>query len=307
MGLPAPYLNKQARDILSRYEIGGVILFNRNCENHNQLKQLIEDIKITCISKPFIAIDFEGGRVRRGVELFNVLEAAEYYAPDKLQKLRDDCLKVGQQFKELGINVNFAPVADLKYNPENPALAERTFSDDPAAVAEYCQAFIAAFTENGILTCLKHFPGLGSAANDPHEKMSVTCRSIERFINYDFIPFKTGIESGVPMVMTTHVLASALDSKLATFSENITKLMRNFGFNGIIVSDDMFMGAVNGDNLPQRVLESLVAGHDLTLVCHGINRYEEIIETLENNISLLEKHGHSESIRRIENAKTKFV
>jgi beta-N-acetylhexosaminidase len=306
-GLEKTHLDKITQRLLVERQAGGIILFDRNCKSLSQLGELAGQIRDAGTDIPFIAIDFEGGRVRRGAQYFSSLGAAASYKKAGLTKLREDCLEVGREFRDIGINVNFAPVADLTYEPLNAALNDRTYADDNRAVAEYCETFINAFADNNILCCLKHFPGLGSAVNDPHGQMAVSCLPIERFAEHDWLPYKAGIEAGVAMVMTTHMLASGIDNVPATFSETTTKLVRELGFDGIIITDDMTMGAMVGDDLPDKVLRALLAGHDLALVCHKFERYDEIIDYLDSHLDELNEHGHEQSLRRINDTKRKLA
>jgi beta-N-acetylhexosaminidase len=307
VGLEKPYLDKATEKLLAEKQVGGLIFFDRNCENLVQLSELADQIRGCCDDIPFLAIDFEGGRVRRGAGCFSNLEPAAYYVEACLSRLHDDCIKVAQEFGDIGINVNFAPVADLTYEPLNPALAQRTFSSDSMAVADYCRTFIEAFAQYGILCCLKHFPGLGSAANDPHGQMAISCLPAERLAGYDWVPYKAGFEAGAAMVMTTHMLATSIDEMPATFSETTTNLVRAMRFDGIIITDDMTMGAVVGDDLPDKVLRPLVAGHDMVLVCHKFERYEEIIDYLDSHLDELNQHGHKQALKRINDAKKKLA
>lgn len=303
-GIEKPYLDNSIRDFLSRYQPGGVILFDRNGESLVQLKVLIEDIKATLKAKPFIAIDFEGGRVRRNGALFSRLEQASAYLEKGFELLKNDAARVATEFSEVGINLNFAPVADLKYEPLNAALDKRTCSADSAIVADYCLNFMGGFKSAGILCCLKHFPGLGSAVNDPHQQISISCISSERYLANDLIPFKAGIDFGVKFIMTTHVIMAPIDQEIATFSQQVTKLARLAGFEYIIITDDMSMGAIRGQaELPDNILKALCAGHDMALICHDIDRHESIIEYLEKNLKRLEAHGHKEALKRISHVK----
>ena len=307
LGLEKPYLDKATEKLLAEKQVGGLILFDRNCENLSQLGKLTRHIRDCSSGIPLLAIDFEGGRVRRGAGCFSELGSATSYAETGLDKLRDDCIEIAHEFNDIGINVNFAPVADLAYDPLNPALAQRTFSSESMAVADYCRTFIGAFSQYKILCCLKHFPGLGSAVNDPHGQMAISCLPAERFAGYDWVPYKAGFDAGAAMVMTTHMLATSIDEIPATFSEKTTKLVRAMNFDGIIITDDMTMGAVGGDDLSDKVLRALVAGHDMALVCHKFERYEEIIDYLDGHLDELNQYGHEQALRRINDAKKKLA
>ncbi|MCD6162552.1 MAG: glycoside hydrolase family 3 protein [candidate division Zixibacteria bacterium] len=303
LGIEGTYLTDSVISILSKKQIGGIILFDHNGENPNQLKALINSIYNACEIKPFIAIDFEGGRIRRLKKFFHLLAKPSEY-DGKANELKSDCENVGRDFKEYNINLNLAPVADISYSPLNAALEDRTFSADPLKTSEYCISFCEGFAKNNILCCLKHFPGLGSSTNDPHKLTAVSCLPYDRIRENDLVPFKAGINAGVNMLMTTHLLMTAIDDKIGAFSVKTTGLARALGFEGIIISDDLCMGALKSeDSLPEITLKSLCAGHDMALICHNHSRYNEIISYLENNISVLEKHGHKRALERIRDAK----
>jgi beta-N-acetylhexosaminidase len=302
LGVKEPYLSQSTKYLLKQKDVGGIILFDRNAENRDQLIDFIAEIKAICPVPPFIAIDFEGGRVRRLNKYFSHLgEPSEYR--DNLIILENHCREIGRQFKEIGINLNLAPVVDLSYSPLNPALVGRTFSDDPSLAAEYCAGFYNSFAANGIQCCLKHFPGLGSAVNDPHANIAVSCISKERLDANDLVPFKAGAKMGINFLMTTHLIMSEIDKNISTFSKNTIDLARLIGFDKIIVTDDMSMGAIKSKSLPESVFSALVAGHDLALVCHDNDKHEEIVEYLERNLDTLKAHGHDLALERISNVK----
>lgn len=307
LGLEHSQLDNQAGKFIKDHNPGGIILFDRNGENTDQLKKLLSDIRRHCADQPFIAIDFEGGRVRRLSSLFGELKSPPEYRSLSLDILTSDCLNIAAQFRECGINLSFAPVADLEYEPLNPALKGRVYSDECSEVAEYCLEFIKAFERFDVMCCLKHFPGLGSAVNDPHEKASISCLPLDWLMVNDFVPFKAGINAGVNMIMTSHILAGSLDNKVSTFSRKTTELVRRMGFQGILITDDMSMGAVGHDDLTGNILKALVAGHDMALVCHDFKKYEDVIIYLEKKTDLLVKNGHDEALSRIKNAKEKHL
>ncbi len=306
LGIKNTILDDDERRILQRISPGGIILFDRNIESLPQLEALVDDINSILANKPFIAIDFEGGRVRRGSEFFGRLEMPAYYKGDKFSELSGHAKAVAIIFNDIGINLNFAPVADLDYLPLNPALTGRVYSERFEEVARYCSEFIDAFQGNGILCCLKHFPGLGSAVNDPHKAVSISCRPAESIIENDINSFRAGIEHSPGFLMTSHIILAELDNVIATYSEKVIHLARNIGFEGVIVSDDLSMGAVDELSPAERAHNALKAGHDMALICHDNDKYEDIAEYLEKNIDTLVKHGHIEALNRIRNAKNEL-
>ncbi len=303
LGIKEPYLSNSTMDFLKRKSIGGVILFDNNGISADQLKSLINQIYDACSVLPFIAVDYEGGKVSRLGRFFQPLaQPSEYNG--KLHKLRIDCRKVGNEFNDIGINLNLAPVADIAYSPLNEALKDRTYSYDPSKVADYCLSFYEGFSENDIICCFKHFPGLGSSVSDPHDEIAVSCLARERITGNDLLPFKAGISAGIKMIMTTHLRMTEIDREIGTFSKKTVSLVRDMGFEGIIISDDLSMGAVkNEGSLPGRVLRTLCCGHDMALICHDYIEHEKIADYLENNLPLLEKHGHQEAVKRITDVK----
>jgi len=306
LGVKEPYLTQSTKNLLKDKQTGGIILFDRNAENRDQLKEFIAEVKAICPVPLFIAVDFEGGRIRRLGRYFPHLGVPVEYKDD-LAILENHCREIARQFKEIGINLNLAPVIDLTYAPVNPALLDRTFSDDPTLVAEYCSSFYKGFAYKGIQCCMKHFPGLGSAANDPHDKIAISCISKERISANDLVPFKAGIKTSMNFLMTTHLLMTEVDKKISTFSKNTIDLARLIGFDRIIITDDMSMGAIdNNQGLPQNVLNALIAGHDMALICHDNDEHEEIVDYLESNLATLNEHGHSQALERISNVKNEL-
>lgn len=303
VGIDKPYLSESLKSFIGRKKIGGVILFDHNGNDPEQICQLIRDVNDICDTKPFVAIDFEGGRVRRFKNLLSDLDKPSAYKND-LGKLRDDLNKVADALIRLGINVDFAPVVDLDYSPLNKALTERVYSRFPDEVNEYSQVFIDCLTNRGIICCAKHFPGLGSAVNDPHLETAVSCLSIEQITANDLIAFRGAAAAGAQMMMTTHMIMTALSETLVTFEPAVEKLARKIGFEGILICDDLSMGAVKGFRpLAEMALETLRAGHDIALICHDHDKYEDIYDFLKKNLTALEKEGHQEALNRIANVK----
>ncbi len=303
LGLREPQLTNSIKKFFNDKQVGGVVLFDQNAKDFNQLKKLIADINEACSVKPFIAIDFEGGRVRRFAGLFESLKKPIEYV-NNFAELKLICEKIGKTFKEIGININLAPVVDLSYQLVNPALIDRTFSHDPSQTAEYSLSFFRGFSENDVICCLKHFPGLGSAVNDPHNEVALSCISKEMIMGNDIIPFKAGITKGIKMIMTTHLLLTAIDYQIATFSKRVIGLARELGFGGIMITDDLSMESIKKKLLlPEAVLKALCAGHDMALICHDHDSYTEIVNCLEDNLNLLQQHGHEGALQRISDVK----
>jgi len=303
IGIDKPFLSESLKSFINRNEIGGVILFDHNGIDLDQIYRLIIDVNDVCDIKPFVAVDFEGGRVRRFKNFLPNLENPMAYKNNP-GGLRGDLNKVAGALIQLGINVDFAPVVDLDYMPLNGALNERVYSRLPDEVNEYSRIFIECLTGRGIICCAKHFPGLGAAVNDPHRKTAVSCLSIEHIAANDLMAFRGAVAAGAQMMMTTHMIVTAISDKIVTFEPAVEKLARKIGFEGILICDDLSMGALKGFRLlPEMALDTLCAGHDIALICHNHDKYDDVLGFLNDNLPVLERHGHQEALNRIANVK----
>lgn len=253
--------------------LGGVALFRRNVESVQQLTALTRDLQAAAAIPLFISVDQEGGYVRRLGSEFGL---SHNYTPQQLGLLndlhttRDYAIKTAQTLSDLGINLNLAPVVDLNVNPSNPVIGRvgRSFSADPTIVAEQARTFIDAHHQEGVLCTLKHFPGHGSSTDDSHDGfVDVTATWSARELE----PFADIIASGrSDVVMTAHIFNANLDDALpATLSHStITGLLRQeLAHDGVIVTDDMQMGAIRRYySFDQAVALAVKAGVDMLAV-----------------------------------------
>ncbi len=307
----------------SNTHLGGIILFEKNISKKRSkvhLKALIEEIQSISKIPSFIAIDEEGGKVNRLKPIYgfhqtksakylgdvNNLDSTYYYA-----KLTSELLK------ELGINVNFAPVVDLALNTSNFIYnAERSFGKDSDRVFFHSRNVINAHKENDIITVLKHFPGHGSSTTDTHKEFTDVSNS---WIVEELFPYhKLIIEDKVDGVMTSHVVNSKIDDSLlpATLSEkSINKLLREFlDYEGVVFSDDMQMGAITKNyGLKEAITYAINAGVDV-LIFSNNQLYKDLVKP-DKVISIIEEGVNSgdisllrinESFRRIQNLKKKI-
>lgn len=269
---------------VTRGEMGGVLILPYNIENRKQFLKLIKDIKSIKTTYPLlVAIDQEGGKICRlndanGFTSFpSSKEVARTKTPREAFKLY---LKMARIIRETGVNLNLAPVVDLDINPDSPAIGkiERSFSADPNIVLSYAEQFISAHRQTGVLTSVKHYPGQGSAGNDTHlglTDITGTWRKIE------LIPYRELIKKGlVDTVMTAHVVNTDVDDKYpASLSEKHVEenLRVRLGFDGVIITDDLQMGAVsNIYTLEEIVIKAINAGSDILLFANYFHPDPEI-------------------------------
>ncbi|MCK4355059.1 beta-N-acetylhexosaminidase [Candidatus Parcubacteria bacterium] len=281
------YIVQEMEDL----NIGGVILFDydvpsksfpRNIISPKQTKNLIADLKKFSGTPLFVAIDAEGGKVNRLKEKYGFIAMP---SPQKLgaQNNPEETKKISaalaRQLADLGFNVNFAPVVDVNINPDNPIIGGigRTFSNEPNKVVEQALAFIEGHSEPGIITCLKHFPGHGSSRNDSHLGMVDITNTYQ---DKELIPFEKIIEQEKAcMVMTAHIINKNIDSEYPAtlsplFIQNI--LREKLGFNGVIVSDDMQMGAITEHyGFDEAIIRAINAGCDLLIISNNGKIYDE--------------------------------
>ncbi|WP_432737698.1 glycoside hydrolase family 3 protein [Maridesulfovibrio sp. FT414] len=298
-GLEAGPESPVASDI--RAGVGGIILFSRDCvtnstvrniSNSEQLGQLNRSLQSYAATPLFVAVDQEGGiitRLTREAGFPQTPSAAELGNSGDLSAAFRAGLTTGRTLRSVGINMDFAPVVDVNRNAVNPVIAglQRSFSDDPATVAEFAGAFIDGLHSEGILSCLKHFPGHGSSVGDSHQGFTDVTRT---WNSDELFPFEQVIRAGkADMVMTAHIFNDRLDRKYpATLSRRvITGMLREgMGYDSIVITDDMGMGAISEHyGFKDAVFRAVNAGADIILIGNNLS-YEpnpgiRAIETLK--------------------------
>ena len=218
---------------------------------------------------PLIAIDQEGGRVCRLKGAPVEYRAASEYGQDKSPaRFAEQYSRAAVYLEALGVDINLAPVADMFLDPESSCLKDRCYGDTPEQVARFVEAAVVVSYSAGLLSCLKHFPGLGAAKNDPHLRTSTAAYDRLVWEQRERIPFAAGVSAGCDLVMTTHLRIPAIDSRIATGSEiMISDLLRDsLGFEGPVITDDLCMaGAAELGDVGERAVAAFNAGHDLLL------------------------------------------
>lgn len=265
--------------------LGGVILFARNIESPAQLRNLTATLRGAAGARPLlIAVDQEGGAVAR-LNPDNGFAATPTAAkvgrrndPSYAHEVGSD---IGRTLADAGINLNFAPVVDLNVNPANPSIGalDRSFSADPNVVVAMASEFIAGHREHGVLTTLKHFPGLGSATgNTDREFVDITTT----WTQAELEPFRQLIAAGnVDLVMVGNALNGQLDLRNpATLSAPTHNLLRDdLGWDGVVVTDDLMAGALTANYPPDVVLRRAIrAGNDLLLLANTARDAGDVVQ-----------------------------
>lgn len=274
----APATDRVDDAVISRieeYPVGGIALFSRNITSAEQLPMFISDLQSSSKYPLFIAVDEEGGRVARiaNSDFFNV---ASYKSMEDIGKAGDasKAEEVGRQIglylKELGFNLDFAPVADTNTNPQNIVIGDRSYGSDPALVARMVSAQLDGMHDSGIMGTLKHFPGHGDTKDDTHSVYVSIEKTWDELKECELVPFITALPKA-DMVMVSHITAVNVTSdKLPTsMSETMItgKLRNELGYDGVIITDAMAMGAV-ADNYTsaEAAVTAVKAGVDIVLM-----------------------------------------
>jgi len=281
-GLPGPTLDADTATLFRERHLGGVILFARNIVDAAQTRTLTNAIQAATALRPagwpaLIGADQEGGRVLRTAAL---PEAIRWPAAMALGATDDPALTervsaaLGAELRALGINVAFAPDADVNANPLNPVIGTRSFGESPARVADFVVATLRGLASAGIAGTAKHFPGHGDTALDSHLALPTIPHDLAYLRRVDLVPFAAAIAAGVPLIMTAHIRFPALepDGVPATLSRRIlTGLLREeMGYDGVIVSDAMTMQAIRDHyGIVAGCVQSIIAGADLVIPLDG--------------------------------------
>ncbi len=302
-------------NLIEDYKVGGIIFFSDNLTSYSQSLHFINGLKrINAVNKVplFLSVDQEGGRVRR-------LPGLEELPTNKDIGLRNDpelSYRIGnilaQELKAFGMNVNYSPVIDVNSNPDNPVIGDRAFGDDPNLVSKLGIQTMKGMEDENIIPVIKHFPGHGDTSVDSHLELPRIDKSLHELHEIELVPFIKAIDAGAEVVMVAHILFSQLDSEYPSSMSKpiITDLLRKeLGFEGVIVTDDMMMDAIeNHYEAGEAAVQSVKAGNDIILISE---HYEEIVESFEAIKSAVESGEISEdrideSVQRILDLKDKY-
>jgi len=265
--------------------LGGVIFFTKDIQSAGQFKNLISDIKSIAKIPPFLSIDQEGGRVERTENIHNGKKylSAKYAFERGLEFLRNQTEEISAELKTYGINLNFAPCIDVNTNPDNPIIGERSFSSNPEDVVLAGNFVSEIYRKNGVVPCVKHFPGHGDADADSHLTLPEINLSLEQMEKTHIKPFKSAIEDGIEMIMIAHLYCRCFEKvKIpSSLSKNAVDYLRNvLGFSGVIISDDMVMKGVVEFGDYEACEKAIKAGVNMFIYRYSDKKTIDIIEKL---------------------------
>ena len=314
-GFDGTRLNDDLIFLIDTMKIGGIILFSRNLTIPDQIKDLcmcVQEYAIKCGQPPlFISIDQEGGEVARLKEPFT------QFSGNPVMKDEEDAGHFAEitasELKNVGINMNMAPVLDVAFDNKKSIMRNRSFGNDPEWVSRLGVTVIERLQRNGIMAVAKHFPGIGRTVLDSHIEMPPLDVDLKTLEASDLLPFAEAIKHNVAGIMLSHILYSKIDIKWpASLSTKIAKdLLRDrMGFDGIVMTDDLDMGAIKSNYDIKAVIKQILSADiDIALVCHkGPNieiAYEKILKDLKDSKNI--KTKGKKSVKRILKTKEKYL
>jgi beta-N-acetylhexosaminidase len=272
LGFAGEALPAEIADFLA-HGLAGVVLYPRNFHNVEHLRELTAAIRRAAGRPVLIGIDQEGGTRFALQEPFTQWPSAEELGRAGEENLAKQVAQaMALELRAAGCNLDFAPMLDLHVNPASPVTKSRSFGADPGRVAAMGVAFLYGLRAGGVLPCAKHFPGHGDTSVDPHLDLPVFDGTMERLESVELVPFAAAVSAGVPLVMTAHILLPRIDPRRpASLSHRMLDgvLRRRMGFEGLIVADDLGMGAVaKRYGIGDAAVQTLRAGTDMAMLCH---------------------------------------
>jgi beta-N-acetylhexosaminidase len=290
IGLSGKSLTPLEQRILGENAPYAVVLFGRNIDSPEHLRELVREVKSVARRPPLFMVDQEGGRVDRIRHLVRGLPSAEGLAEgERPAELAAWFGRVtGMALRYFDVEVDLAPVVDIRGEVAPKGLERRTFGSDPETVIELAGAFMRGLHERGVASCLKHWPGIGIGSADPHYGATVIDVPVEQLIERDLVPYRVlGREAGA--IMIGHGTYPQIDEPdlPATLSWRMTTdLLRNFlHFDGLAISDDMEMHAVSDLGSYEEISErALMAGNDAILLCSHIERVPDLQRYLRRRV-----------------------
>ncbi len=295
IGLPGTKLDKSTLQLINEHNIHNFIIFRRNIKNKQQLQTLCAALNKACrqrgLPPPLISIDQEGGPVARLPKPFTQFPAMQQLAgaPNHKNLLAEFAATCAKELREVGINMNLAPVLDICPANQNLFMEERSLGGEAQQVTELGHLLITGLQSAGVAACAKHFPGLGAATLDPHKVLPEVDLPLSYFKEEGLAPFRLAATVDTAAFMTSHAVYSAIAPQVpGTLSPKVVQelIREECGYEGLIITDDLEMGAIElFMPFPKAVLQALLAGADLLLICHDHDKVRAALHELTQAIN----------------------
>lgn len=302
VGIEGPELSAVEHELFTRWQPVGYILFSRNIVDYEQTRELTDALRrlTTGAGSPIIAIDQEGGRVVRTGQLgVHLPSAAALAATRSEHEITRAAYYAARCLNTLGVNTDFAPVLDFASTRAN-ALGGRCWGDESHSVTHLAGVWNRAMQHCGILTCGKHFPGMGAAQVDPHHGLPVLAATRESFLAAPAQPF-IALMPELPSLMVAHLMVPPMDAQRPTSLSPVMVgdfLRRRLGYEGVVFTDDLCMGAIAEQySPPEAAALALIAGCDAPLICHSACEH---LEAAAERLQALPQEVQQAAARRLE-------
>ena len=307
-------VNEELINLVNINKVGGVILFKRNIETSQQLKELNNNIEGLNKEIPlFISVDEEGGRVNRlPSDMENFQSAKEVGLKNDKEYAYNNGKSIGESLKVTGFNMNYAPVLDIFSNPQNTVIGDRAFGSNTEIVSTMGIATMKGIEDEGIISVVKHFPGHGDTLVDSHYGLPIVDKTLDQLENFEFIPFKKAIKEGCKSIMVSHILLDKVDNENPSSMSKIviTDILREqLGFDGVIITDDMNMKAITENyTIEDASVKSIIAGCDILLIGSGTGYVNKVIDAIKDAIlnGYISEDRIDESVTRIIKLKNEY-
>lgn len=289
-------VSEEMKRTYANYPCGGFALFRKNIISPSQLMGFTEALHALNSCAPMLGIDEEGGRIARIANHPANFNVTKFPSMGAIAQSGDESeafaagKTIGAYLSAYGLDIDFAPVADVNTNPKNPVIGDRAFGDDPAVAAGMVKQVIAGLHESGAASCVKHFPGHGDTATDTHTGYAETLKTWDEISACEMIPFRAGIEAGTDFVMTAHIAAPNVtgSNEPATMSHTLLteKLRGELGFQGLIITDALAMGAIREKySSSQACVQCILAGADILLMPYDyFEAFDGVVQAVENGV-----------------------
>ena len=313
IGLDVKNAKEVVYELIVKHKIGGVLLYKKNYQNYDEMLELINYIKETNSKfnkiPMFIAIDQEGGRVNRmPPEFSNVPSCYKIAQANNENLVKDSANIIATILKKSGINMDFAPVLDIKRFEDSQAIGDRAFSEDKEIVTKCGIDFMKELQKEDIISVVKHFPGHGATKADSHFLVPVINKKIEELENEDEYPFMQAINSGADTILISHLLLKGISrNEPITMSKKFHDEYLRKKFDGVVVTDDMRMKSLRikyGKYTP--IIKAFLAGNDIILLKYLNNDkiYKKLKNIVRKDFNL--NNNINSSVQKIINLKEKY-
>ncbi|GIP32214.1 beta-N-acetylhexosaminidase [Paenibacillus sp. J2TS4] len=314
-GVQGTSASSEDERMIKEQHVGGIIFYKNNLADPasvvrfaNQLKQWNESHSVPLL----LSVDQEGGRVSRLPGLDLLPTAQEIGQWNSREAAGEIGAILGEEVKAMGLNMNFAPVLDINNNPKNPVIGDRSFGSTAEIVSSMGIEAMKQMELTGVIPVVKHFPGHGDTETDSHLDLPVIHKSEKDLTELEWKPFVKAIEEGTDAIMVAHILFPQIDEQYpSSLSPAVVtgQLRDKLGFEGVILTDDLTMGAiVNRYGIGEASVLSVQAGTDILLIAHEYSNVDEVTAALKQSVAdgTLSEERIDESVRRILQLKTKF-